>query len=114
MVGSGIACAAERLADSGGKHTDQCQRTDAPGYSSCPPHRMRTQVNNPPIQAASGNAAMIAAISSHSAAIRTSGVNLVIGTSSAAKQSRPRESGQQCRCAEQRLSRRNRLVVRHI
>ena len=45
---------------------------------------MRTQLNNPPIQAASGSAAMIAAISSHSAIIRTNGVNLVIGTSSAA------------------------------
>src|SRR6202034_2488232 len=47
-------------------------------------HRMRTQLNSPPIHAASGNAAMIAAISSHSATIRTNGVNLVIGTSRAA------------------------------
>ena len=45
---------------------------------------MRTQLNKPPIQAASGSAAMIATISSHSAIIRTSGVNRVIGTSSAA------------------------------
>ena len=45
---------------------------------------MRTQLNNPPIHAASGQAATIAAISSHSAIIRTNGVNRVIGTSSAA------------------------------
>src|SRR6185437_7660389 len=45
---------------------------------------MRTQVKSPPIQAASGSAAMIATISSHSAIIRTNGVNRVIGTSSAA------------------------------
>ena len=55
---------------------------------------MRTQLNNPPIHAASGNAAMIAAISSHSAIIRTNGVNRVIGHQQRRHQAGAAESGQ--------------------
>ena len=65
----------------------RCKRS--PRLLTRPSHRMRTQVNNPPIQAARGRAAMIATISSHSAIIRTNGVNLVIGTSSAASKPAP-------------------------
>ena len=83
-VGGGIACAAGRLA----RQRDQQptiaraeirRRIDAERLIACAP-----SVNRPPIQAASGSAATIAAISSHSAIIRTSGVNRVTGTSSAA------------------------------
>ena len=79
------------------QQTRQSRRSDplrrsqqsTPSRVSHPGHRMRTQVNKPPIHAASGRAAMIAAISTHSAVIRTSGVNLVMGTSSAASRPAP-------------------------
>ena len=65
-------------------------------------HRIRTQLNSPLIQAASGIDATIAVSSSDPVTIRTIGVNLVTGTRSAANRPQCGERHQARRSPQQR------------